>query len=223
MQLENLTAHVRGDNTLLSYSEAFNGSQPVHLPPFSRDLPSSPYERAWGPLFDEIWYDEMLQRANAQEDVHVPNWLEHQVLQLLDGTTLTQKIAALQASLRSITSVAYRLLVQHFRVNGGLTRLDTTVDVQGQQQIPVAKLHVNGLQAILGFLSVTTLFLCVHYVTEMRDGVTSRKERYIVVGDVLDFICLMRESSLPEVLAEPKRAPLTPDMRRDKAEKIDVV
>jgi hypothetical protein len=225
MQLENLTANVRGDNTLLSYSEPFDDSQAANLQPFARDLPSSPYEKAWGPLFDEIWYDEMLQQFSANASASVTDWLERQVLWILDGTTSTpmQKIAALQATLQSITSVAYRLLIQHLRVNGSLTRLDVTVDVQGQQQIPLAKLHVNGSQTVLGLLCVAILFLCVLCAAEMKGGLTPRGDRYIVLGGVLDFMCLMRGSSLPELFAEPKHDPLTPDTRRDKAEKIDVV
>jgi hypothetical protein len=225
MYLEDLTALVRGDNTLLSRPEPFNDSQATNLKPFDRGLPSSPYERAWGPLFDEIWFDELFQWATMNVGAPGPNWLQRQLLRLLDGTTSTpvQKIAALQAGLQSITSVAYPLLIQHFYVCGSMTPLNATVNVQGQQQITLAKLHVNGLQTVLGLLCVATLFVCVLYLGEMREGLVPPDECYTIVGDVLDFMCLMRGSSLPGLFAEPKYDPLARDTRRDKAEKIDVV
>lgn len=224
MYLVDLMADVRGDNTLLSGPGLFNHSQAVAVEPFARPLPSSPYERAWGPLFDEIWFDELFQWATMNVGAPGPNWLERQMLRLLDGTTSTsvQKIAALQAGLQSITSFAYPLLIQHLYVSGSLTRLNATIEVQGQQQVPLAKLHVNGLQTVLGLLCVATLFVCVLYLGGVGGG-PPREECYTVVGDVVDFVCLMRGSSLPELFAEPRHDPLTRDTRRDKAEKIDVV
>jgi hypothetical protein len=50
-------------------------------------------------------------------------------------------------------------------------------------------LHVNGAQTVLGLLCVIILFFCALYATEMRDGLMPREERYLIVGDVLDFIC----------------------------------
>jgi hypothetical protein len=224
MYLEDLTAHVRGDNTLLSHS--FNNSQAGNLHPFARALPSSPYERAWGPLFDEMWVDEVGATDVGLEfaDEHLPPfWLESLVMKLLNGTTSisSQKVAALEASLQDITSVAYSLLVQQLRLKGNVTSLDA--DVQGQQQTRLAKLHVNGLQAALGLLCVTSLFLCVVYAAQMKDGLTPRGDCYVIGGDALDLMCLMRGSTLPELLAEPEYSLAIPDMRRDKAEKIDVV
>jgi hypothetical protein len=229
MYLENLTALVRGDNTLLSHSEPSNDFQAGNLKPFARALPSSLYERAWGPLHDEIWYDEMLQLWFTNTNAPGPNWLQQQLLSSLGETTSTpaQRIATLQAGLQTITSLAYRLLSQHFlvRINGSLTFLNATGDVQGQQQILLARLHVNGSQTVLGLLCVITLFLCVLYAAKVRDGLMSREdsEYYTIVGNVLDFMCLMRGSSLPELFAKPTHDLLAPDARRDKAEEIGVV
>lgn len=223
MYLEDLTAVVRGDNTLISHS--FNDSQAGNLHPFARSPPSSLYERAWGPLVDEIWSDELATITDIVFGYELlPSlWLECLVMQSLNGTSSTssQKIAALEASLQGITSVAYSLLVQQLRINGKLTNLDT--DVQGQQQTPLATLHVNGLQTFLGLLCVTSLFLCVVCVARIRDGLKPQGDRYIIVGDALDLMCLIRGSALPELLAEPKYDSTTPDTRRDKSEKIDVV
>jgi hypothetical protein len=221
MYLEDLTAHVRGDDALLSHS--FNDSQAGNLHPFARSLPSSPYERAWGPLFDEIWNDETSTGSWFGKQLLPSFWLECLVMQSLNGTSVnsSQKIAGLEASLQNITSIAYSLLVQQLRVNGNVTSLDT--GVQGQQQTPLAKLHVNGLQTVLGLLCVVSLFLCVVYAAQMKDGLTPRGDRYVIVGDALDLMCLMHGSSLPELLAESRHDPTIPDTRRDKAEKIDVV
>jgi hypothetical protein len=228
MFLENLTAQVRGDNTLLSYSEPFNDSQAAKLRPFARPLPPSSYERAWGPLFDGIWINEhstwVISYTSHDSSIE-PRWLESQLVKFLNGTTSTpmQKIAALEAGLQSITSVAYSLIAQQLRVNGSLASLNATVDVEGQQQIPLAMLHVNGAQTVLGLLCVAVLFLCVLYATEMRDGLLPREESHVIVGDSLDFMCLMRGSSLPELLVEPAHKSSTSDTRRNKAQEIDVV
>ena len=219
MYLEDVSAHVRGDNILLSYSERFNVSQAANKRPFARPRPSSVYERSWGPLFDEIWGVDGTPWLSPSVGADIgPNWLERQVLQLLNETTSTQKIAALEAGLQSITSVAYSLLIQHFHISSNLT-----ANAQGQQQMPMAKLHVNGMQTILGLLCVVILFLCVLHATEMWDGLMSRGERYIISGDLLDLICMMRGSSLPGLFAESKRDLPTADSRREKAERIDVM
>jgi hypothetical protein len=221
MYLEDLTAIVRGDNALLSHS--FNGSQARNLLPFARALPSSPYERAWGQLFDAIWYNEM-NVGGGIDTVYFPSyWLERQVMRLLNESTSTssQEIAALEANLQSITSVAYSFLVQQLRIVKNLT--SKAADVQGQQQTTLAKLHVNGLQATLGLLCVIMLFLCVLYAFRMGGGLGPREDRYIIVGDALNLMCLMRGSSLPRLLFQPKYGPSTPDARRDKAEKVDIV
>jgi hypothetical protein len=222
MYLEDLTAHVRGDNVLLSHS--FNDSQATNLQPFPRDLPSSPYERAWGRLFDTIWDNELsTDDISHHSGPFIPSyWLEAQAMQVLNGTTSTssQRIEALQANLQSITSVAYAFLVHQLRIQGNLTSTD--VNVQGQQQVTLAKLHVNGLQTILCLVCVAVLFLCVLYAFWLKDGLRPREDRCIIVGDTLDLMCLMRGSSLPGLLAEPKYSLSTLDARRDKAEKIGV-
>jgi len=94
--------------------------------------------------------------------------------------------------------------------------------VQGQQQTTLAKLHVNGLQTVTGLFCVAILFACVLYGTQMRDGPIPRRNRYIIVGDALDLMCLMRGSSLPGLIAKPKKDASTSDMRREKAEGIDI-
>jgi hypothetical protein len=221
MYLEDLTAHIRGDNALLSHS--FNNSQAENLQPFARPSPSSPYERAWGPLFDAIWNCQINLDLPPGEEALPPYWLENMVLQLVNETTSasSQKIAALEARLQTLTSVAYSLFIQQLRVKGNLTSLDA--DVQGQQQTPLAKLHVNGSQTVLGFICVIILFFCVAYAAELRDGLMPRGDRYLIAGDALDLMCLMRGSSLPGLLAEPNTDPLIPDARRDQAENINVV
>ena len=180
MYLEDVTAQVRGDGTLLSHS--FNNSQAGNLQPFVRALPSSPYEKAWGQLFDAIWGSEIRARAYRSRfgGEYLPqHWLERQVFQLLNGTTSTssQKILALEATLQSITSVAFSLLVQQLRVEGNLTspecrRAGTTANT-------CAKLHVNGLQTVIGLFCVAILFACVLYGTQMRDGLIPRRDCYI--------------------------------------------
>jgi len=56
----------------------------------------------------------------------------------------------------------------------------------------------------------------------MSDGPIPRRDRYIVAGDALDLMCLMRGSSLPGLIAKPENDASTSDMRREKAEKIEV-
>ena len=222
MYLEDVTAQVRGDGNLLSHS--FNNSQAGNLQPFVRALPSSPYEKAWGQLFDAMWHREILPTFGAPgfEGEYLPQyWLERQLFQLLNGTTSTssEKMLALEATLQSITSVAFSLLVQQLHVKRNLTSPEA--DVQGQQQTTLAKLHVNGLQTVTGLFCVAILFACVLYGTR-RDGPILTRNCYIIVGDALDLMCLMRGSSLPGLITKPKNDTSTSEMKREKAEKIDV-
>ena len=227
MYLEDVTAQVRGDGNLLSHS--FNDSQAGNLQPFVRALPSSPYEKAWGQLFDAMWQDEMVPTFGTSGfgGEYLPQyWLERQVFPLLNlnGTTSTSsdKILAVEANLQSITSVAFSLLVQQLHVGRNVTSPEA--DVQGQQQTTLAKLHVNGLQTVTGLFCVAILFACVLYGAQMRDGPTPGWNRYIIAGDALDLMCLMRGSTLPGLIAKPKKNDVsTSDTRRDKAEKIDIV
>jgi len=226
MYLEDLTAHVRGDNTLLSYSEPYkDGPQAENLRPFARAFPSSPYERAWSALFDEIWLDEsasFLQTFTG--GLLLLSWLESRVLPLLNTTVWnsTEKIMALETYLQTTTSFAYAFLVQQFRVSNNLTHVNSTVDVRGQQQITMAKLHVHASQTFLGLFFVIALFFCVLYTSETRTGLAPPQQRHIIVGDALDFVCLMRGSSLPGLFAEPMVDSSAPEARRDKAEKTNV-
>ena len=219
MYLEDLTAIVRGDNALLSHS--FNDSQSGNSHPFVRAPPPSPYERAWGSLFDEIW------RAGMGADgtwTYLPEfWLEQQVWQLIGDkrSKPDQKIAALEAGLQRITSVAYSLVVQQLRVRRNFTSSD--VDVQGQQQAPLAKLHVNGLQTVFGLLCVMMLIFCVSCTSQLGDGLVPQENCCLIVGNILDLMCLMHRSSLPGLLAESRCDPLAQDIRRMRAEVIDVV
>jgi hypothetical protein len=221
MYLEEVTAHVRGDNTMLSYTD----SEDARLKPFARPLPSSPYERAWGSLFDGLWRNEAGIDDSLFEGHLLPSrWLEQQVLQLLNETrsTSTQRIAALEAYLQTITSIAYSVLVQQRRPSQIPTEPTTAADVQGLQQISMARLRVHGLQTVLGLLSVIVLSLCVLWVPNLRDGLTPPGEHHIIVGDVLDLMCLMRGSSLPQLLGVATQGPSVSDARRDKAEKTNV-
>ena len=223
MYLEDLTAHVRGDSTLLSYTEQYkDGPKAENLRPFARALPSSSYERAWSALFDEIWLDQTSFFVNIfMGNLLPPSWLENQVLPLLNATVWnsTEKIMALQTYLQTTTSFAYAFLVQQFRVSNNLTHMNSIVDVRGQQQISMAKLHVNASQIFLGLFSVIVLFLCILYTSETGTGLAPSQQRHIIVGDVLDFVCLMRGSSLPGLFAEPI---VDSEARRDKAEKTNV-
>jgi len=224
MYVEDLAARVRGDNTLLSYSKPYEDtSQPKN---FTRALPSSPYERAWVPLFDEIWLGELRMSSVTNLGGLLPSsWVEHQIVQLLNTTIQdsTQKVIALETTLQGITSVAYSLLIQQLRVGNNLTRLHSLVDVPGQQQTRLGQLRIHSLQTFLGFFIVVILLLCILYMSEMTAGLMPSEGHHIVTGNVLDFMCLMRGSSLPGLLAESMHDSSAAEGRRDKAEKTNVV
>ena len=228
MYVEDLAARVRGDNTLLSYSKPYEDtSQPKKLQPFTRALPSSPYEKAWVSLFDEIWLDELRLFSGVLNlgGLLPSSWVENQIVQLLNTTVQnsTQKIIALETTLQSITSVAYSLVVQQLRVGNNLTRLHSMVDVPGQQQTRLGQLRIHASQTFLGFFFVVILLLCILYMSEMTAGLMPSEDHHIVTGNVLDFICLMRGSSLPGLFAEPTHDSSAPEARRDRAEKTNVV
>ena len=224
--VETVTAEVRGDNYLLSHtdntSSAFNTTTPFVRPP-----PASPLERNWVFLLDEIYYwDFVPDDYHWESQFGTDEWLENRILALLNGTTSTsQKLGALEADLQSITSVAYSIVFGEIynSKNSTAARNSDIITVLGQESVPLGKLQVNGLQVFVGLICVIVLLACVLISSGLRLVAEKSGDVYMLSGEVLDVMCLMKNSALPELLNNTGAASSDTGARRAQAEKLDVV
>jgi hypothetical protein len=154
-------------------------------------------------------------------------WLENRILALLNGTTSSsaQKLDALEADLQTITSMAYSLLFEQIYTSKNSTgsRNANTITVEGQERMPLAKLNVNGLQVFIGLVCILVLLVCVLISSGLRPGAEKSADGYMLSGELLDLMCLMKNSALPELLNNASAEPSNTNARRAKAEKLDVV
>ena len=216
--VETVTAEVRGDNYLLSHtnstSSTFNTTTPFVRPP-----PTSPLERNWADLSDQI-YDWDFIRAG-------PSWLESRILALLNGTTSTsaQKLGTLEADLQSITSVAYSIIFEQIysSKNSTAVRNSNIITVQGQEPVRLGRVQVNGLQTFVGLVCILVLLACVLISSGLRPMAKQSGDVYLLSGEVLDVMCLMKNSALPQLLNNTGAMPSDTGARRAQAEKLDVV
>ena len=228
--VETVTAEVRGDNYLLSHtdntSSIFNTTTPFARPP-----PTSPLERNWAALMDDIdesdimygYYDMQFGSGLYGTD----EWLQNRILALLNGTTSTpaQKLGALEADLQSITSIAYSIVFGQIynSKNSTVARNSNIITVLGQEHVPLGKLQVNGPQLFVGFVCILVLLACVLISSGLTLVTEESGDVYMLSGEVLDLMCLMKNSALPELLNNTGAAPSNTSTRRAEAEKLDVV
>lgn len=170
---------------------------------------------------DQIWDAEPGGLGDFSGQFLPPAWLEDRIFVVLNDTTssTTDRLTALEAELQSITSIAYSLMSQALRTEQNTTRPSSTVMLDGTQQLPMAHLQLNGLLLIAGLLCVMTLIACVLISAE---SVRGSEDPYLLSGDVLDLMCLLRNSILPSVLSEMESSEFESDLRREKAETINV-
>ena len=154
-------------------------------------------------------------------------WLQNRILGLLNGATSTsaQKLGAFEADLQNITSVAYSIIFEQIynSKNPTAARNSTIITVLGQEHVPLGKLHVNGLQVFVGLVCVLVLLGCVLISSGLRPVAEKSGDVHMLSGGVLDVMCLMKNSALPELLNNIGPAPSNTGARRAQAEKLDVV
>ena len=230
--VETVMADVRGDNYLLSYTTNTSNVSNTTTP-FVRLPPTSPLERNWASVLDQIYASEIptpgpIWQGSVWQGLYAPSkWLENRILALLKGTTSTsaQKLGALETDLQSITSVAYSLLFEQIYNSGNFTgaRYPNVITVLGQERVPLAKLQVNGLQVFVGLICTLVLLACVLISSGLGPVTEESSDVYMLSGEVLDLMCLMKNSALPELLNSTGVAPSNTGARRAKAEKLNVV
>ena len=139
--------------------------------------------------------------------------------------TSAQKLGALEADLQNITSVAYSIIFEQIynSKNSTAARNSNIITVLGQEHVPLAKLQVNGLQVFVGLVCVLVLLACVLISSGLRSVAEKPSDVYMLSGEVLDLMCLMKNSALPELLNNTGAAPSDTGARRTQAEKLDVV
>ena len=225
--VETVTAEVRGDNYLLSHtdntSSAFNTTTPFVRPP-----PASPLERNWAYLLDQIYKSDFLGgQSDWVSSYGTDEWLENRILALLNGTTLTsaQKLGTLEADLQSITSVAYSIVFEQIynSKSSAAARNSDIITVLGQEHVLLGKLQVNGLQVFVGLICVIVLLACLLISSGLRLVAEKSGDVYMLSGEVLDVMCLMKNSALPELLNNTGATSSDTGARRVQAEKLDVV
>lgn len=163
--------------------------------PFVTNEPKNQIESNWVPLLDALSASE---GASGQESG--PSWLETTVQSLLADQP---SITTLEDNLASISSVAYSLLIQRWRIRYAAndTALASTWMPQNATvaaEVPVLKayLQVNGIPLLVGSLSMLVLgtisVMCV-----LGHGTS---DNIVRDGGVIDLISLLHNSMLPEIL-----------------------
>ena len=142
-----------------------------------------------------------------------------------DNLDICPNLGALEADLQSITSVAYSIIFEQiYNSKNPTVACDSNiVTVLGQEQVPLAKLQVNGLQVFVGLICILVLLACVLISSGFRPVAENPAMcTCLLSGEVLDLMCLMKNSALPELL-NTDVAPSTTGAQRAQAEKLDVV
>lgn len=221
ISVDTITAVVRGDNVLSSYLP--NSSRPLNITlPSLGPSPTLPLVQNWAHFIDLVYYSGHYGDA-AQQFLgqYAPfHWLEDRLMVHINRTTSTteERIAAIEAELENITSVVYSLLFEQVYSSKNASQLGYSNTVlQGQYLAPLAKLQVHGLQVAVGFACAVVLLVCTLVATRGEPS----GDVYMLSGNVIDLICLMKNSFLPEMLNVISSPHSQKDKRRLKAEQID--
>lgn len=190
-----------------------------------------PLERSWEPLIHSIIESEIGTGGSADSSggEQLPyQWLENIVYLNLNSSTLpgssssesptvTERFEAIERALGGLTGLAYGMLVQSFRAQtldasaGGNISLSgvgnnwrpTMALVDGQQIILRGRLKINGLQVVIGTLSVVMICLAVMFaLAPNRTRHETPVEDVVRDGGVIDVISLANHSTLPSILAD---------------------
>lgn len=189
-----VTAHVSGDNKLISYI-------PNNAPALSGSL----LETTWQPLIVAIM------KAEAPS-----GWLENILIASLAAPApgappLT--MAAFEHNLTSITTLAYALGSQTWSQNSTTSveaGAGSLISMSVTQPKLVGQVHVNPIQVFFGIASIIVLASAVASMLSARWFGHTVLQRDLgtdmMRGGVLDFVTLLNMSSLPLLFAwkDPK-------------------
>jgi hypothetical protein len=191
------TATVLGNSSLDSLNIS---SIPPHTAfPFMTNKPKNQIESNWVPLIDALFATESASQQGL-EPTRGFSWLETTMRSsLLDRPNIT----TLEDDLASISSLAYALLIQRWRIRyaDGDTTLASTwmpnnATVTGEVPVLRAHLQVNGIPLLVGSLSVLVLGIMSVMCIVGHD----KTDNAVRDGGVIDLISLLHNSALPEML-----------------------
>lgn len=194
LHMNNATAHVRGDSTLLAYNAT--STTPVTPFPFENNEPQNALEAEWIPLLDALTRSE-----GDTGDHQGATWLE-QTLQA--DLQAKPNITTLEDDLASITALFYALLIQRWRTRSAANDTSlaenwspNTATVPGSHLVLMAGLQVNPVPLIVGCLC--TAVLAIISLVWLRGHDTS--ENVVRDGGVIDLVALLHDSALPGLIA----------------------
>jgi hypothetical protein len=237
LYIDNITAEVGGNNKLLSSTSKPRDIDRTHV--FNRERPTDPLLISWEPLIESIWYSEMGTAISSGAGIPV-QWLENILYAPLNSgvpsttgpsPTVAERMAAMEKILEHLTGLAYGMLVQSFRSQTrdgstvvGLNWEPTSAIITGQRVVLCGKFVVNGLQTVVGTISICVLaFALLFAITQRCDNAPDSHGGVIRDGGVIDLISLVNRSALPGVIASANVAASTKDERRAVAERTMVV
>jgi hypothetical protein len=185
--VQNITAKVRGDNTLLWKEDTLTPT--ATRTPFIRPhAPDDPWELTWAPLFSYV---------SPQSSPYL----------LFSGLNSTSNsLSLLEKRLSTMTSLSYALLAQQWRRTVSLegdSQFNQSwspifANVSGSRSIVMAGLVVHSLPLAIGI--VTCFALVFVFVTTARQ--TKPTDNIIRDGRVINMISLLHNSTLPAVVAD---------------------
>ena len=187
------TAVVLGNGTLKS----LKSTTPPHTAfPFMMNDPKNQIESNWVPLLDALPASE---GETGQETG--TSWLETTMKPPLG---VQPNIVTLEDNLATISSLAFSLLIQRWRIRYAnndtalaSTWIPQTATVPGEVPVLKAHLQVSRISLLVGSLSV--LVLCAtSAMCIVAHGTTDDTVRD---GGVIDLVSMLHNSALPEILA----------------------
>lgn len=193
--VENATATVRGDGTLLTLN--VTNPTPYSAFPYLNNEPNNTLEKYFAPMIDVLISSEG--DGGGQEEGGT--WLEQSLREQL---AQTPSLRAFEESLGSIVSLMYSLLIEGWRTqyaSGDQTLASTwapqNTTVQGQHPVTRAFLTVNGIPLLFG-LGCTLILVVVSLLSVLGHGAN---DDIVRDGGVVDLVSLLHRSSLPDIIA----------------------
>lgn len=184
--LDNTTATVGGDGSLLSIAQSTaRHDTPT---PFLRPLPVNGVERSFADLVDAV-------------DLILGGWTADRLqVAITNGTGL----AGLEDTWSNLVALQYALLAQSFKTEFAANSSSVsglwspqTGNLTGTQPQVSARIRINIPQLIVGSVA-TALIALVTIASVLGPDATDSLVRD---GGALDMICLLKDSSLPEIIA----------------------
>lgn len=221
--LDNTSALVRGDGSLYSV----NAPAVSHITPapFMRPIPDTGIERNFVMLVTEV-ETVITERFESGNMASAPSWTET----TLQNAVVAGGLAELESTWSRLIALEYALLIQTWKALYEQNSSSITDPVAnywtpqsatliGTQPKAFARLRINIPQLVVGGFS--TLLLVLATLVSIHSDNPERHDSIIRDGGLLDTICLLEGSSLPDTIAGPVSIGEARDVnavRRERAE-----